>query len=91
LVPIREGGDEWQSALIPNKSFPLKNSSCPGSVAGGHYSVACGERNIQQRGVFGDGGGGKSWSRAGKELTETCMKENDLGSYYDEGVRIAFL
>ena len=38
-----------------NKSFPLKNPSCPGSPARSPYPTTRGERNIHQRRVFGNG------------------------------------
>jgi hypothetical protein len=41
-------GDLWQFLSTLNKSFPLKDSSCPGISARSPQQVACGERDVQQ-------------------------------------------
>ncbi len=46
-----------------------KGSSVPGGVTRSRYQVACGERNIQQRGVFKNGEGGRSGD---EEEEESC-------------------
>ncbi len=56
------------TALGPlSKSFSLKNPLCPCWFSKTLYKVACGERDIQQGGISGDGEGGRSGDEEGKK------------------------
>jgi hypothetical protein len=51
--PLEEDMNDETLKFI--KIIISKGSSVPGGVTRSRYQVACGERNIQQRGVFGNG------------------------------------
>ena len=56
--PLEEDMNDETLKFI--KIIISKGSSVTGGVTRSRYQVACGERNIQQRGVFRNGEDGKS-------------------------------